>query len=565
MPVEPPVVSPRTLAEAYAILAGAPHRPVAGGTDLLVQLTGEIGPAPERVIDLWRVEELRGIRVRDGALELGALTTYTQIRGSDACSTHAPALVAAAATIGAAQIQNRGTIGGNVMNASPAGDTLPVLLALDASLVVGGPAGERTIPAAEFWPAYRRTAIRDGELLLRVRIPIVEGRSQAFRKVGTRRAQAISKVVRGGRVAARPGLARRPDRVRVRRRDADPGAGRRGSARGRAARLPRPSTPPSRRFAASSIPSTTYARPAPTASRSPAGSCGASWRTRVERDRGQPVRQVVDPPRQGRQAQRPPRAPRPDRRHRARRRLRGLVHRRRQHAGHRDRHHEEHRLRVRAGAPHRVRSRRSRSCWRGTSSIRRRSSSASVHDRRARVGAAGGRHRAGARRVPAHGGRDAHGLGRRDRIGRRRRVRRHRPRRDEDREVGVHRVPARPLHDAERDRRPDHGDQGHGDVAPRRLDRRLGRQPRGRARDDARDVRRPRQRVRPALDLDPGQGDARAPRRRSTRSGCPCPTCTTGSSTSRRSAAPNRGEIFVATLDPHGLIEATVRRGTPAP
>ncbi len=195
MPVEPPVVSPRTLAEAYAILADAPHRPVAGGTDLLVQLTGEIGPVPERVVDLWRVEELRGIRVRDGALEFGALTTYTQIRGSDACATHAPSLVAAAATIGAAQIQNRGTIGGNVMNASPAGDTLPVLLALDASLIVGGAAGERSVPAAEFWPAYRKTAVRDGELLLRVRIPIVDRRLQAFRKVGTRRAQAISKVV----------------------------------------------------------------------------------------------------------------------------------------------------------------------------------------------------------------------------------------------------------------------------------------------------------------------------------------------------------------------------------
>ena len=195
MPVEPPVVSPRSLAEAYAILAGAPHRPVAGGTDLLVLLTGEIGPAPERVIDLWRVEELRGIRVRDGVLEIGALTTYTQIRRSDDCAAHAPSLVAAAATIGAAQIQNRGTIGGNVMNASPAGDTLPVLLALDAALVVGGPGGERTIPASEFWPAYRKTALRDGELLLRVRIPLVEGRHQAFRKVGTRRAQAISKVV----------------------------------------------------------------------------------------------------------------------------------------------------------------------------------------------------------------------------------------------------------------------------------------------------------------------------------------------------------------------------------
>lgn len=195
MPVEPPVVTPRTLAEAYAILAGAPHRPVAGGTDLLVQLTGEIGPVPERVIDLWRLSELRGIRVRDDVLEIGALTTYTQILRSDDCAAHAPSLVAAAVTIGAAQIQNRGTIGGNAMNASPAGDSLPVLLALDAVLVAGGPGGERSIPAAEFWPAYRKTALRDGELLLRVRIPIVEGRRQAFRKVGTRRAQAISKVV----------------------------------------------------------------------------------------------------------------------------------------------------------------------------------------------------------------------------------------------------------------------------------------------------------------------------------------------------------------------------------
>ena len=195
MPVEPPVVTPRTLAEAYAILAGAPHRPVAGGTDLLVQLTGEIGPVPERVIDLWRLNELRGIRVRDDVLEIGALTTYTQILRSDDCAAHAPSLVAAAVTIGAAQIQNRGTIGGNAMNASPAGDSLPVLLALDAVLVAGGPGGERSIPAAEFWPAYRKTALRDGELLLRVRIPIVEGRRQAFRKVGTRRAQAISKVV----------------------------------------------------------------------------------------------------------------------------------------------------------------------------------------------------------------------------------------------------------------------------------------------------------------------------------------------------------------------------------
>ena len=195
MPVEPPVVSPRSLAEAYALLASAPHRPLAGGTDLLVQLTGELGPVPDRVLDLWRLDELRGIRVEGDALEIGALTTHAQVRRSEACAAHAPTLVAAAATIGAAQIQNRGTLGGNVMNASPAGDTLPVLLALDAVLVAGGPRGERLIPATAFWPSYRTTALRPDELLLRVRIPIVDERRQAFRKVGTRRAQAISKVV----------------------------------------------------------------------------------------------------------------------------------------------------------------------------------------------------------------------------------------------------------------------------------------------------------------------------------------------------------------------------------
>ena len=195
MPVEPPVASPGTLREACELVAGEPHRVLAGGTDLLVQLTGELGPVPDRVLDLWQLAELRGITVRDGVLELGALTTYTQIRRSADCRAHAGALVDAAATIGAAQIQNRGTIGGNVMNASPAGDTLPVLLALDAEFVLASTAGERSVAAADFWPAYRRTAARPDELLARIRIPIVAGREQRFRKVGTRRAQAISKVV----------------------------------------------------------------------------------------------------------------------------------------------------------------------------------------------------------------------------------------------------------------------------------------------------------------------------------------------------------------------------------
>ena len=196
MRVEPPVSSPATLSEAYALLgAGDGWRPVAGGTDLMVEITGDLAPPPERVLDIWHVPELRGIELADGVLVLGALTTYTDIRRSVLCQEQLPALVECAATIGAAQIQNRGTIGGNVVNASPAGDTLPILLATDAELVLGSARGERTVAAGDFWPAYRQTARLPDELLLCIRIPLPRGRQVRFRKVGTRRAQAISKVV----------------------------------------------------------------------------------------------------------------------------------------------------------------------------------------------------------------------------------------------------------------------------------------------------------------------------------------------------------------------------------
>ena len=196
--VEPPSESPTRLEAAYALLAdasGPPWRPIAGGTDLMVQVTGELGEPPERILDIWALDELRGIGVEGDALVIGALTTYTELRRSPIVAEFEPALVEAAATIGAAQIQNRGTIGGNVINASPAGDTLPVLLAMGAEMVLGSAGGERTVAADDFWPAYRTTARRDDELLLRVRIPLVADRQVRFRKIGTRRAQAISKVV----------------------------------------------------------------------------------------------------------------------------------------------------------------------------------------------------------------------------------------------------------------------------------------------------------------------------------------------------------------------------------
>ncbi|HEY4633618.1 MAG TPA: xanthine dehydrogenase family protein subunit M [Candidatus Limnocylindrales bacterium] len=196
MPIEPPVTSPTDLAAAYAALAaGADTRPIAGGTDLMVALTGELGEPPAALVDLWHIDALRGIALDGDHLVLGALTTYTEVRRSALCHEHLPVLVEAAATIGAAQIQNRGTLGGNIANASPAGDTLPVFLAADASFVLGSAAGEREVPAAEFWTAYRQTALRAGELVLRIRVPLRTGREMRFRKIGTRRAQAISKVV----------------------------------------------------------------------------------------------------------------------------------------------------------------------------------------------------------------------------------------------------------------------------------------------------------------------------------------------------------------------------------
>ncbi len=195
MPAEPPIDTPRHLFEAYERLAAGAARPIAGGTDIMVAITGELGPVPERMLDLSRIDALRGISLEAHGLVLGARTTYTEIRRSALCREHLPALVEAAATIGAAQIQNRGTLGGNIANASPAGDTLPILLAADAVILVGGQRGEREIKAIDYFVSYRKTALAPDELILQVRFPLPQGRELRFRKVGTRRAQAISKVV----------------------------------------------------------------------------------------------------------------------------------------------------------------------------------------------------------------------------------------------------------------------------------------------------------------------------------------------------------------------------------
>jgi xanthine dehydrogenase small subunit len=195
MALEPPVVSPATLSEALALRAEGGWRPLAGGTDLMVQLEADVAEPPERVLDLSRLDELRGVSTDGYDVSIGALTTYTQLRHSPVISARLRALTEVAATVGAAQIQNRGTIGGNVCNASPAGDTLPVLLAVDAVFECASTAGIREVAARDFWTGYRQIALREDELLVRIRFAVDRSRRTRFRKVGTRAAQAISKVV----------------------------------------------------------------------------------------------------------------------------------------------------------------------------------------------------------------------------------------------------------------------------------------------------------------------------------------------------------------------------------
>lgn len=192
-----PVTSARSLEEAYTALASREPglRVLAGGTDFMVQLNAGVGiERIGRVLDIRRVAELRGIRREDGALVVGALTTYTELIASADVRAMLPALAAVSGEIGAWAIQNRGTLGGNVCNASPAGDTLPILLASDAVFHLGGPRGERTIAAEQFFVGYRKTALAADELLLRIAIPLGRG-EVVYRKVGTRRAQSISKTI----------------------------------------------------------------------------------------------------------------------------------------------------------------------------------------------------------------------------------------------------------------------------------------------------------------------------------------------------------------------------------
>jgi len=191
------LLRPRTVAEALRMMRDeSPLTPLAGCTDVFVNL--QFGTTRDTsYIDLWPLDELRGIDGNKARLRIGSLTTFTEIANSPIVRRRVPMLVAAAREVGGKQIQNRATLGGNIANASPAGDSLPVLLAADATVTLISAAGERRVPFSSFYTGYRSSLKQRDELIAAIEIPSIEGR-QWWRKVGTRRAQAISKVMMAG-------------------------------------------------------------------------------------------------------------------------------------------------------------------------------------------------------------------------------------------------------------------------------------------------------------------------------------------------------------------------------
>lgn len=187
---------PESLPEALDILREHPDVVlVAGATDLLPDIAREARPMPRLVMDLTRLGELRGIEERSGELVLGAGEPFAALARSSLVRRFFPSLGDCAASVGAVAVQNRATLGGNLMNASAAADAPPVLLALDARGVFASGEGLREIPVHDMWVGYRRTARRPDEILVSVKIPLPDpGTRNAFFKLGPRRALAISRL-----------------------------------------------------------------------------------------------------------------------------------------------------------------------------------------------------------------------------------------------------------------------------------------------------------------------------------------------------------------------------------
>ena len=171
---------------------------LAGGTDWIVEqhaAAPALGGNPPLILDVSRIPELRGIRIVSERAVVGAAATYLELRQHPVITRRVPMLTSMARDVGAPQIQARGTLGGNLATASPAADGSAALMALDADVVVASVAGERHVPIAQWFTAYRRTARAADEIIVRIEFALPKsGGHQLWRKVGTRAAQSISKV-----------------------------------------------------------------------------------------------------------------------------------------------------------------------------------------------------------------------------------------------------------------------------------------------------------------------------------------------------------------------------------
>lgn len=202
---------PRDLGEALASLSAesGAWRPFAGGTDLMVLLeSGKL--THQKFLNIWPLRELRGIQESLADVTLGALTTYTEVQKNETLQREFPLLCRAASETGGLATQNRGTLGGNIANASPAADSPPVLLVYDAELELISVRGSRWVPYAAFHKGYKVMDLFPDELIARIRMPRRASGAASlrpvgsprwreyYRKVGTRAAQAISKVCFAG-------------------------------------------------------------------------------------------------------------------------------------------------------------------------------------------------------------------------------------------------------------------------------------------------------------------------------------------------------------------------------
>ena len=190
------LITSRSFSDVLGLLASEPGvwQPFAGGTDLMVLL--ESGKLPHKnYLNIWNLAELRGITATTDHLVLGALTTYTEVQAHPILREEFPMLCQAASETGGLAIQNRGTLGGNIANASPAADSPPALLAYNAELELLSVRGSRWVPYQSFHTGYKKMIMQPDELLARVRLPrLWPDLHHYYRKVGTRKAQAISKV-----------------------------------------------------------------------------------------------------------------------------------------------------------------------------------------------------------------------------------------------------------------------------------------------------------------------------------------------------------------------------------